>query len=503
MARKDELLKQCEELNIINTVKKSRHRKDKDTGEYYFEPTILDLEEAVQRYFLDLYEKEGRLNIFVKDILTIDSPMLALQSKDKKLDNIRDKLWEDCTFNTPHGWIYQEKIDGCRCLLCWDKDKGFDFFSRNKSITDSLPISYGTKLLVPQINPEVLINLGIYNFIVDTEIVPYYNVVNPMKDGTPLTAETPQNLTTSILGSLDDLSHRMQETNPLKFMIFDILKLNNNWMIDTIEDHVYEIKHYISENGEFRTKEILLGLLKNYSYEEQEFFKNTSNHKIKKEPYINVTFRDRYKKVLQIYKLLSFAGFGDKIQLISSTCTNKQAFYNQIINEGGEGVVAKDLDSGYEPWGKRRGEWVKLKRTITQSLLAEKIGDTVDAFVTGFKEGNVGTSNEGLVGALEFSIYLTDEENNYLYDEYGNPIIHHIATISGMTDELRKMISIKDENGNVALLPKVYGSVAEIHGQDISSKNLRFAHAIFKGWRPDRAAESCKMRKSTLENLIL
>ena len=454
MARREELIKQCEDLNIAN-IKKSRRRKDKDTGEYYYESTVEDLEEAVQNYYLNKYEQEGTLNPFVKDILTINGPMLALQSKDKKLDKIRDIIWED-----NNNWLFQEKIDGCRCLICWDKDKGFDFFSRNKSITDSLPISYGTKILTPTIIPEILINAKIYNFIIDTEVVPYYNVVNPMSDGTELVAETPQNLTTSILGSLDDLSHKMQETNPLKFMIFDVLKLNDEWLIDKL-----------GENGKDEVK--------------------------------GMTLKDRYKIVLNIYKYLSLAGFKDKIRLISSTMTNKQAFYDQIINEGGEGVVAKDLNSGYEPWSKRRGDWIKLKRTVSQSLLAEKTGDTLDAFVTRFKEGNPGTANEGLVGALEFSIYLTDDENNYILDENGNPIIHHIATISGITDELRKMISIKDENGNVAMLPRIYGCVAEIDGQDISSKNQRFSHAVFKRWRPDRSAETCKLRQKILESLIL
>lgn len=454
MARRDELIKQCEDLNITN-IKKSRRRKDKDTGEYYYESTVEDLEEAVQIYYLNKYEQEGTLNPFIKDILTINGPMLALQSKDKKLDKIRDIIWED-----NNNWLFQEKIDGCRCLICWDKDKGFDFFSRNKSITDSLPISYGTKILVPTIIPEILINAKIYNFIIDTEVVPYYNVVNPMSDGTDLVAETPQNLTTSILGSLDDLSHKMQETNPLKFMIFDVLKLNDEWLIDKL-----------GENGKDEIK--------------------------------GMTLKDRYKIVLNIYKYLSLAGFKDRIRLISSTMTNKQAFYDQIINEGGEGVVAKDLNSGYEPWSKRRGDWIKLKRTVSQSLLAEKTGDTLDAFVTGFKEGNPGTANEGLVGALEFSIYLTDDENNYILDENGNPIIHHIATISGITDELRKMISMKDENGNVTMLPRIYGCVAEIDGQDISSKNQRFSHAVFKGWRPDRSAETCKLRKQVLNSLIL
>ena len=52
-----------------------------------------------------------------------------------------------------------------------------------------------------------------------------------MKDGTELVADTQLSLVTSILGSLDDLSHKLQETNPLKFMTFDILKLNDNWLI--------------------------------------------------------------------------------------------------------------------------------------------------------------------------------------------------------------------------------------------------------------------------------
>ena len=131
------------------------------------------------------------------------------------------------------------------------------------------------------------------------------------------------------------------------------------------------------------------------------------------------------------------------------------------------------------------------------------VGDTVDAFISGFKEGTPGTSNEGLVGALEFSVYLTDDNNDYILDENGDPTIHHLATISGMTDELRRIISTKDEFGNVALRKDIYGKVAEIDGQDISSKNFRFSHAVFKGWRPDRSAESCKFQKALLEKLVL
>ena len=174
-----------------------------------------------------------------------------------------------------------------------------------------------------------------------------------------------------------------------------------------------------------------------------------------------------------------------------------------VIADGKEGIVAKDLNTVYDSSGKRRGEWVKIKRSVTQSLMQENLGDTVDAFVIGFEEGTKGTSNEGLVGAIKFGVYLTDVNNDYIEDEKGNPLIHHIATVSGISQELREAISVKDENGNVALRPDVYGKVASIDGQDVSSKTQRFAHAVLVNWRTDRSADTCKFQQSLLNSLIL
>jgi ATP-dependent DNA ligase len=441
MARRDELLEQCKELGV--EPEKSRNRVDKETKQKYKESTVKDCEKAIQQYYIKKYTEESRLNPLVLDILNIDSPMLALQSKDKKLDSIRDSLWED-----NNNYVFQEKIDGCRCMLCYHKDHGWDFYSRNLSVSDCLPISYRTKLLVPPMDNNILQQYGIESFIIDTELVPLYNQINTMADGTELVAETQLNLVTSILGSLDDLSHKMQETNPLKFIAFDIIKLNNNWLVDLP----------LSERNKFLEK---------------------------------------------MFILTKQAGLGDRISLVPSTMTNKEQFYNNIISVGGEGVVAKDLNSKYDTLGKRAGEWIKLKRTVSQSLLMEEVGDTIDAFITGYKLGNEGTNRENQVSAFEFSIYLTDDNNEYLLDETGNPIVHHIATMSGLTDELRQIATKYDAEGKAILNPIFMGKVAEIDGQDISSKNYRFAHAVFKGWRPDRSAESCKMQKSILERLVL
>lgn len=441
MARRDDLIKQCEKLGV--EANKSRRRVDKTTGEYYMESTVKDLEKAVQSYYLKKYKEENTLSPFMNKILTLDSPMLALQQKDKKLDSVRDSLWED-----DNQWMFQEKIDGCRCMVCYDLDFGWDMYSRNKSITDCLPISYKTKLLMPEIKTEVLSKYGIKSFIIDTELVPLQKQINAMANGVELVADTQLSLVTSILGSLDDLSHRMQETNPLKFIAFDLVMLNGQWLTD-------------------------YPLLK------------------------------RDKVLNGVINALKFAGMDIRLEKVQSTVVDKRKFYERILSSDGEGVVAKDLNSKYDLLGKRAGEWIKIKRTVSQSLLMEKMGDTVDAFVSGFTEGTPGTANAGLVGALEFSIYLTDDFDNLILDEKGNPVTHHIATVSGITSELRQVISTKDEYGRVALNPNFYGKVATIDGQDISSRNYRFAHATFQGWRPDRSIESCKMRKSFLERLVL
>lgn len=440
MAKRDELLEECSRLGVVP--EKSRRRKDKNTGLYYMEETVKDCEKAIQSYYLKKYEEDGTISPFIHNILKLDSPMLALQIKHQKQE-IQDQIWQD-----DNNWVFQEKIDGCRCMLCYDVEYGWDMYSRNKSTKDCLPISYRTKLLLPRINPEILTRYNIKSFIIDTELVPLSKNINAMSNGTELVADTQLNLVTSILGSLDDLSHKMQETNPLKFIAFDLVMLNGSWLTD-------------------------------------------------------LELEKRDKSLNGMIKILKVAGMNDRIEKVQSTITNKQDFYNNILANNGEGVVAKNLNSKYDLLGKRAGEWVKIKRTVSQSLLMEKIGDTIDAFITGFTVGNEGTANEGLIGGFEFSVYLTDDFDNYLEDESGNRLVHHIATVAGITQELRVIASTKDEFGIVALNPNFYGRVATIDGQDISSKNFRFAHATFQGWRPDRDSDSCKMRKSVIEKLVM
>jgi ATP-dependent DNA ligase len=346
-------------------------------------------------------------------------------------------------WNNQNRWLAEEKIDGSRQVLCWFKeDRCIDAYSRNTSVTDFLPINYGQKLYD---NIDISLLNDFPNFILDGELVLKNKEI--VKDDTvDIIADTQLNMVSAILSADYNLSKQFQSLNPIKLIAFDIL--------------MYDDKDLTSLPLRERKK------------------------------YLQVVF-DRLKNIIDI-------------ELVSnSNGLSTRDFYNQVVSVGGEGLVVKDLDSAYDTKGKRAGEWVKIKRSVTGSLLEQKYGDTFDCFVIGFNEGQKGTKNEGLVASLNFGIYLLDENNNVILDEHGIPLIHYVATVGGLTDELKLAITTRDFNNDVQLRHDVYGRVCAIDGQDLSDKNLRLAHARIIQWRNDKSAQQCTIRKDFLERLVL
>ena len=99
-------------------------------------------------------------------ILQMDSPMLC-----KKFDSVPEKIRKDLMrdrFN-----YVEEKIDGCRMLMCFTRNKWgqvkFDAFSRNTSVTDFLPINYRNKIVLYSSNLSNAAELP--EMIIDCEIV--------------------------------------------------------------------------------------------------------------------------------------------------------------------------------------------------------------------------------------------------------------------------------------------------------------------------------------------
>ena len=415
----------------------TRNRVNKETGERYLDYSKDDYVQALQSHFIQKYKEQGIYHKSLDWVLKIDSPMLALQIKNKSEEEQND-IW-----NNQEKWLAEEKIDGSRQVLCWFKeDRCLDAYSRNTSVFDFLPINYGQKLY-DTVDVSKLFNIP--DFIIDGELVLKNNEI--VKDNSvDIIADTQLNMVSAILSADYNLSKQFQKLNPIKLIAFDIL--------------MYDGKDLTS-----------------------------------------LPLRER-KKYLQ----LVFNNIKDLIDIelvANSNGLSTRDFYNQIVSVGGEGLVVKDLDSLYDIRGKRAGEWVKIKRSVTGSLLEQNYGDTFDCFVIGFNEGQKGTKNEGLVGSLNFGIYLLDENNKVILDERGIPQIHHICTVGGLPDKLREAITVKDFNGNVQLRPDIYAKVATVDGQDVSDKNMRLAHARLIQWRVDKSADQCTIRKDFLERLVL
>lgn len=154
---------------------------------------------------------------------------------------------------------------------------------------------------------------------------------------------------------------------------------------------------------------------------------------------------------------------------LKGTKAEKEAFYLELINDGQEGVLYKDLSAPYcRKATSRPISWTKRKTRTT-----------VDAFISGFVPGEAG--NTGFVGALEVSVLNED----------GDP--HHIASVSNLTDEQRLEISAEDGS----LKPIYYDQVVEVSFQELSSRAARGRHAVLERWRPDKSAEECTIDAMT------
>lgn len=184
------------------------------------------------------------------------------------------------------------------------------------------------------------------------------------------------------------------------------------------------------------------------------------------------------------------------IRRTNGPAEEKRALLESILASGGEGVVFHNAKGSYTASENRdKTSWVKLKRTVSASYTHEGLGDTIDAYVTGFKLGTPGTNREGLVSSLEFSIKMQTPE--------GTLQEHLLGVVSGLPAAFLKKNTVQDMDGRPTLNPVIYGMVGVLDGQCISHRNLRLKHPRLLEWRHDKTPEDCVMTQEWLESQVL
>jgi len=184
-------------------------------------------------------------------------------------------------------------------------------------------------------------------------------------------------------------------------------------------------------------------------------------------------------------------------QIITDNPKKISVFFDENIEKGTEGIIAKRLDSEYQA-GARNFNWIKLKRSYKGEL-----SDTVDIVVIGYIEGKGMRAKFG-IGALLGAVY--DEKS----DSFKS-----IAKIgSGLTEEkwveIRKLLDKTKSDKKPARVDSIIAPdvwtvpkyVFTVMADEITKSPLHTAarenniglalrFPRIQGWIRDKKAEDC------------
>jgi len=215
------------------------------------------------------------------------------------------------------------------------------------------------------------------------------------------------------------------------------------------------------------------------------------------------TYEDRRKRLREIVKKGFVVRLSD--QIITDDPKEMEKFFEENVEKGTEGIIAKRLDAEYQA-GARNFNWIKLKRSYRGELQ-----DTIDVVIIGYMKGR-GMRAEFGIGALLGAVY--DEKSD---------LFKSVAKIgSGLSEEkwveIRKLLdktnTVKKParvdsilQADVWTYPKYVFTVRadEITRSPIHTAaqeggvGLALRFPRIEGWTRDKKAEDCTSVKELKE----
>lgn len=308
-----------------------------------------------------------------------------------------EAIWQD------RNWIVQRKLNGVRAVVHFVKNVGVFVHSKTVSVQNWRFVDITAQFLFHEFIP-------IFDATLDGEIIVDKPIDSRKNTSRGVVTQSSLHSVTSLLHLEAKRSRAIQreQNAPLMFHAFDCTSSEGKDLSSRPLSDRLRALHYLTSHG-----------------------------------------------------ILMLKDLGEYFKVPRTKDFDKEQFFKDILDHGGEGVILKHLNSPYNITGGRpKSGWIKMKR-----------GLDFDAFVSGFKRGKPGTEWENMVGALEFSVLIDDE-----------PV--PIAYISGFDMQLREFATQYNADDDVVSLnPAVEMRVAAITGQDISSRELRISHAKIDRWR--------------------
>lgn len=157
----------------------------------------------------------------------------------------------------------------------------------------------------------------------------------------------------------------------------------------------------------------------------------------------------------------------------------KKQFLEEILSQGGEGIVLKYIHGLYIPSKRPMGNWVKLKTGLEDDVVImgfdpptkEYTGNNYDDWPY-WEDGEPVSKNyyHGLIGSIAFGKYASDGELKYL------------GSCTGISDEMRKEFTNNQSS--------YIGKVITIKAMEMTEDG-RYRHPNFVEIHTDKNPEEC------------
>ena len=166
---------------------------------------------ALQKYHL----KDREMTFGLEYRLSIESPQLAFLSTHLRPEEIEEIYRSD-------NWIFEKKLNGVIMMVTYHPNSGFEFYSRNLSVSDYLPTEYSEKIWL---GTEVSFKNTFSSFVLDCEIMSSNpNICTVMGKRGVVTENELQAVTALLALNKEDSIRIQKEMNgPLKLHVFDCL----------------------------------------------------------------------------------------------------------------------------------------------------------------------------------------------------------------------------------------------------------------------------------------
>ncbi len=404
--------------------------------------------------------------------------------------------------------LFATNILAHNCIVSYSPETGFEMFSRNESTSNFLNGNFTNKYL--------FINKGIitepkdykekfnYRFVLDGEVT-----VDKQIEGVGTNGVSVEDYIQSILGSNDERAKSFQkEECRLRFTAFDVLyfekdpKVPAEWtpqynyyeedfspeMVKWVEEHFAD---YL-RSGNFKQGGTRNKKLYQYLYS----LRKTCKYDVRRLPF--------GKRRELRHKIVSFLqGKNIPVYEVDSEDTFKIAFTENILREGGEGSILKNIHAPYVSSlrsSRSHRAALKVKQSINSMLSDDMqvVGD-FDVFITSANPPKSDRITD-MIGALNCSIYIKEED--------GTIKEHEIASISGIPHEWKRELAEVDPiTGKITLNPKYKDKVIPINGLALTKGNLKFQHAtlLAKGkldFKPKNPTD-CTWDRATLNDMVI